>query len=71
MRTEKELLKEIQMISGAYNGLYITEEELETIECMEEVENCEYVGLKDGHDGEETYHITLFGDNEVKSLYVK
>lgn len=70
MRNEKQLLEEIKQLAGIYDGLDITQEELEIIETMEQVESCEYVGLKDGHDGEETYNVKLENDSTVYSLYV-
>lgn len=72
IRTEKELIQEILNTGESYDGLFITEEELEIIEQSIEVENCEYVGLMNGHEGLDTYHVTLTAEpNKVKSLYVE
>lgn len=70
MRTERQLLKEIKDLTS-YNGLYVTQKELEILETSENVENCEYIGLKDGHNGIYTYHITLFDNSDTYSLYVQ
>lgn len=70
MRKEFELLEGLENLTGRYDGLEITEEELEIIECMEEVEQCSYTGLSEGHGGYETYHVVLFGSNILRSVYV-
>ncbi|MGL4451090.1 MAG: hypothetical protein ACRCTZ_07875 [Sarcina sp.] len=70
MRKEMELIQGIRDTNESYDGLFISSEELEVIEESSMVETCEYVGLKDGHEGEDTYHVTLIDDSEVKSLYV-
>ena len=71
-RTEKELIQGILNTGEFYDGLLITEEELEIIEQSTEVESCEYVGLENGHEGLYTYHVTLAEEpNKVKSLYVE
>lgn len=70
MRKELELIEGIRNTLENYDGLFITDEELQVIQESEFVENCEYVGLKDGHEGEETYHVTLIDDSSVKSLYL-
>ena len=70
MRTEKELIKRIRNTSAEYGGLYITTDELNIIQESVFVNTCEYVGLRDGHRGLDTYHVTLIDDNGLKSLYI-
>lgn len=72
MRTEKELLKELEEVAFEGDGLFVTEEEFEIIEMMEEVISCEYVGYKDGAMGEVTYHTRLKNDPEdvTRSVYI-
>lgn len=72
MRTENELLKELKELGFKYDGLFVTEEEFETIEMMEEVISCEYVGYRNGGAGEYTYHIRLENDPEdvIRSVYI-
>ena len=69
-RLENELIQGIRDTNEDYNGLYINNEELEIIEVSDMVKSCEYVGLKDDHEGEYIYHVSLIDDDSVKSLYV-
>lgn len=71
MRKELELIEGIRNTLENYDGLFITEEELQIIQGSEFVESCEYAGLKDGHVGKETYHVTLTDDSSIKSLYIE
>lgn len=72
MRTEKELLKELEEVAFEGDGLFVTEEEFEIIEMMKEVISCEYAGYKDGAMGEATYHMRLENDPEdiARSVYI-
>ena len=70
MRTEKELLKEVKDLNEVYDGLEVTDEELEMIQCSSHVENCKYAGLSEGHAGQYTYHVKLYGDESIKSIYL-
>ncbi|MBN1076007.1 hypothetical protein DVV91_16930 [Clostridium botulinum] len=49
----------------------VNNEELEFIQLHEDVENCEYVGLEYGHDGDYLYHVKVVGDEEVYSITTK
>lgn len=69
MRTEKELIQEIRDTNVYYDGLDVTEEELNIIGESDIVKTFEYVGLRDGGGGPYTYHVTLIDDDGVKSLY--
>lgn len=69
-RLENELIQAIRDTDESYDGLYVNNEELEIIETSNMVEGCEYVGLKDGHEGKYIYHVTLIDDSSIKSLYL-
>lgn len=69
MRTEDELIHAIRETDEFYDGLYVTQEELNIIEESDIVKTFEYVGFRDGGGGPATYHVTLIDDDRLKSIY--
>lgn len=59
------MIKELKVLLGEF----VTDEQLEFIQCHEMVESCSYEGLTQGHGGNYYWDIKLIDDDEIYSVY--